>query len=112
VSVKSNSLPQSRPDPKAVYDYADRFHLTEFFLRNKLQITDAEFKTIQIPGMVLCAFTAELYLMMTPVARTYSLIGSTSAALAGSRLSNVPGHVLDLGEDGAELWVSRRGMSH
>lgn len=54
----------------------------------------------------------------TPVARTYSLIGSTSAvwrsALAGSRLSNVPGHllVLDLGEDGAELWVSRRGMSH
>ena len=60
MSVKSNSLPQSRPDPNAVYDHADRFHLTEFFLRNKLQITDAEFKTIQIPGMVLCVYRRAL----------------------------------------------------
>lgn len=51
------------PDPKAVYDHADRFHITEFVLRNEIDTArTGVHNTIKIPGMVLSAFAAELYL--------------------------------------------------
>jgi HEPN domain-containing protein len=56
VLAKSKSV-----DPNAVFDHGDRFLFAETELRKLVERDGSKGRMLQFPGMVICAFAAELY---------------------------------------------------
>jgi hypothetical protein len=61
MSKKSKS-PKTAPQPKAVYNHALHFLGTEAWMRKQIDADRELMPLLQYPGMVLCAFTSELFL--------------------------------------------------